>query len=238
MQIEKIASDSAASLSLSDSDEYVRIPRKKKAKTGVLRSNKSPKRAHSSHHGIQRYCVLCKKLGIPARKYMSHSSKDFSGVRTKQSINDGLVGTMVNRTDAVKQYQKSENKWKKDMKYLRKQNNMIYSIANKYGSRRDIKKINNIRIKASKKNSDSSSDYSDSDSSLASDSSWETYRQPSVRKDMNRLYHLVTYNLKNYKDQRNESINSEPTFYTSGFNLSSGTSYPLPVVTFSLRIVK
>ena len=43
VQIKKIASDSAASLSLSNSDESVRIPRKKKAKTGFLRSNKSPK---------------------------------------------------------------------------------------------------------------------------------------------------------------------------------------------------
>ena len=52
---------------------------------------------------------------------------------------------------------------------------------------------------------------------------------------MNRLYQVVTDNLNNYKYHSNESINSEPTFGTSGFNLSSGTSDPLPVVTVSLR---
>ena len=55
---------------------------------------------------------------------------------------------------------------------------------------------------------------------------------------MNRLDHVVTYNLKNYKYQSNEAIHSEPKFDTSSFNLSSGTSYPLPVVTVSLRVVK
>ena len=44
------------------------IPRKKKAKTGVLRSTKSPKRVHTRHHGIQRYCVLYKKAGITEHK--------------------------------------------------------------------------------------------------------------------------------------------------------------------------
>ena len=52
------------------------------------------------------------------------------------------------------------------------------------------------------------------------------------------MYHLVTENLNNYKDQSNEAINSEPTFDNSSFNLSSGTSYPLPVVTVSLRLGK
>ena len=48
-QIKKINSDRSASLS--DSDESVKIPRKKKANTGVLLSNKSPKMAHR-HRGI------------------------------------------------------------------------------------------------------------------------------------------------------------------------------------------
>ena len=44
----------------------------------------------------------------------------------------------------------------------------------------------------------------------------------------------MTNNLNNYKDQSNESINSEPAFDTSTLNLSSGTSDPLSVVTVSL----
>ena len=55
---------------------------------------------------------------------------------------------------------------------------------------------------------------------------------------MNRLDHIVTENLKNYKDQGNEAINSKPEFDTSIFNLSSGNSDPLPVVTVSLRGLK
>ena len=121
------------------------------------------------------------------------------------------------------------------MKDLKKQNNIICSISRKSGLRSEIKKIKKTRAKYSKKGSDSSSDYSDSNSSLSRDSSWDTYTRPSGRKEMNILDHVVTDNLKNYKDQGNESINSEPTFDTSKFNLSSGTSNPLPVVTISLQ---
>ena len=72
VQMKNIAYDRAASLS--NRDETLRIPRKKKAKNGVFRSNKSPKRDHSRHHGIHCYCVLFKKAEIPERKYTSHSA--------------------------------------------------------------------------------------------------------------------------------------------------------------------
>ena len=52
---------------------------------------------------------------------------------------------------------------------------------------------------------------------------------------MNRLDHVLTNNLKNNYDQSNEAINIERTFDTTNFNLSSGTSYLLPVVTVYLR---
>ena len=118
---------------------------------------------------------------------------------------------------------------------LKNQNNMLYSIVNKPGSRREIKKIKTIRAKASKKTSVSSSEYWDSYSSLARDSIWDKHRWPAGYKEINMLDHLVTYNLNNYNNQSNEAINSEPTFYNSSFNLSSGTSDPLPVVTVSLQ---
>ena len=47
---------------------------------------------------------------------------------------------------------------------------------------------------------------------------------------MNKLDHLVKKNLKNYNDQSNEAINSEPTFDNSSFDLSSSNSDPLPLV--------
>ena len=80
---------------------------------------------------------------------------------------------MVISTEAVKQYKNYESKWKKEFKALKKQDKMLFRIANKPGSRRELKKIKNIRAKYSKKccdySSDSSSDESDSDSSLSRD---------------------------------------------------------------------
>ena len=53
---------------------------------------------------------------------------------------------------------------------------------------------------------------------------------------MDRLDHVVTDNLKNDKDWSNEEMNSDPTFDTRSFNLSRGTSNPLPVITVSLQV--
>ena len=124
------------------------------------------------------------------------------------------------------------------MKSLNNQNKIIYSIANKSGLRREIKNIKKIRERDSKKgckySSDSTSDDLDSDSSLDINSSWDNYSHPARRKEMNILDNVVTDNLNKNKGKINEAINNEPTFGTSSFNLSSGTSDPLPVVTVSL----
>ena len=211
-QINKIAFSRESSLS--DSNNSLRIPRKKKDRTGVLRSTKYPKKAHK-HHSIQHDCVLCNKAGMIERKYMLHSSKDFTGMCTNRTIKDGIIVYLGGGTDTVKQYRNSENKWKKDLKALKNQNKMIHSIAKKSGSRCEIKKINNISAKASNKGNKSFSDDSDSNSLLGSNSSWDTNRRPAGRKEINGLYHIVTDNLNNYKYQSNEAINSESTFDTS-----------------------
>ena len=78
---------------------------------------------------------------------------------------------MGSRIYAVKQYNKSENKCKKELKALKNKKSILYSIANKPGSYHDIKKFNKTRGKDSNKTSNSSSDDSDSDSLLARDSS-------------------------------------------------------------------
>ena len=101
-QIKKVAS--ARSASLSESDGSVRVPRKKKAVTGVLRSNKGPNRKTPKHNVTQRYYMLCKNAGMPERKYMSHSAEDYTGTRTNQTIKDRIGGYMVSRYDTVKQY--------------------------------------------------------------------------------------------------------------------------------------
>ena len=105
MQTNKNAYARAASLS--DSNKYVRITRKKKDKNGVLRSNKSPRRAHRKHHVIQRYCVICKKAGMPEHKYMSHIAKDCTCMRTNRTIKYGMGGFLGSRADTVKHYKKS-----------------------------------------------------------------------------------------------------------------------------------
>ena len=105
VHINKISSAGAASLY--DSNNSVRIPNKKKAKTGVLRSNKLPKKTHR-HHGIQFYCVLFKKSGMTDINYTSHSSKDYTGARTNQSIKYGIRGPVVSRANSVIHYKKSE----------------------------------------------------------------------------------------------------------------------------------
>ena len=112
---------------------------------------------------------------------------------------------------------------------------MIYSIAKKSGSRREIKKINNIRAKSSKKTNISSSEDWGSYSSLASNIIWDKHIRPDVRKEISKLYHVVIDNLNNYNNKSNEAINSDPTFDKSCFNLSSGNIDPLPVLSVYLQ---
>ena len=97
---------------------------------------------------------------------MSHSDEDcFEKRHNQNTIKYGLGGPMESRSEAAKQYKKYKSKRKKDLKATNKQNKMLYSIANKSGSRYEIKNINKIRSKASNErrnaSSDSSSDYSD-----------------------------------------------------------------------------
>ena len=98
---------SAKASSLSDSDEIVRVPRRKKTNTGVSNYHKSPKRSHDRHHGKQRYCVLFKKARMPKRKCMLHSTEDFADVRTKRSIKDEMGGPIGSSNHAVQQHKKS-----------------------------------------------------------------------------------------------------------------------------------
>ena len=93
--------------SLSESDESVNILSKKNARTGVLRSNKTHKKAHH-HHIIQPYFVLWNKSSMPKWKYMSHIAEDCTGVRTNRTINNVTKGSMGSSTDNVKQYKNSE----------------------------------------------------------------------------------------------------------------------------------
>ena len=156
-----------------DSNESIKVPCMKKARTGVLRKKQGGK---PKHHGVQRYCVLFKKAGMPKKKYMPHSTGDFFGNHSNhKSVKDGLVIHLGNKDEAVKQFKKSKNKWKKELKSLKKQNKMLYSIAKKSGLRHKLNNIKNIKAKASNKRSYYSSNYyrdkyySDSSLSINSD---------------------------------------------------------------------
>ena len=74
-------------------------------------------------------------------------------------------------SEAVKQYMRSEYKSKKELKALKNKNKILYRITKKSVSHHEIKRIKNIRDKASKKlRNDSSNSYrdkSESDSSLS-----------------------------------------------------------------------
>ena len=93
-QINRIATSKAAYYS--DSDESIRVPRKKKANTGVINNHKQEGKKTPKYHSTQRYCVLCKKAGMPEQKHMSHSSENCFGKRSnQQSIKNGLGNPQV-----------------------------------------------------------------------------------------------------------------------------------------------
>ena len=97
---------------------------------------------------------------MPKQNYMSHSTGDFFGKRSNHKyIKDGLVIHLGNKYKAVKQFKKSKNKWKKELKALKNQNKILYSIAKKSGLRHKLKNIKNIKAKVSKKRSYSSTNY-------------------------------------------------------------------------------
>ena len=92
---------------------------------------------------------------------MLHSSENcFGDSSNQQSIKDGLGGALGNRADSVNQYKNSEHKRKKDLKDLKKKNEILYSIDKKSVSCSELKNIKNIKDKASKKHSNSSSNSS------------------------------------------------------------------------------
>ena len=149
------------------------MPRKKKTRTGVLPSRKQHKKNTPKHHGTQQYCVVWNKAWIPEQKWKYHTSENFFGKRSDQaSIKSGLGVALINRDDAVNNHPKTEN-YKRDMKTLQKQNMKLYSMDKKSGSRLELKKIQIIEKRYSKKRRyycrNSSISDSNSDCSLSSD---------------------------------------------------------------------
>ena len=58
---------------------------------------------------------------MPELKWKYHISKNCFGKRSDQKyVKDGLEGPIYNRAASIKNYQKYENKWKRDMKAIKK----------------------------------------------------------------------------------------------------------------------
>ena len=111
---------------------------------------------------------------MPERKYMSYIFVNCFDKRSyQQSFKAELGGALDNRAYAIKNYKKYEHKWKKELKPLKKQNKMIFSVSKKSGSSRKLNNINKISAKASNKCSYPSSKISIGDSDL--DSSLSIY---------------------------------------------------------------
>ena len=157
---------------------------------------------------------------MPERKWKLHISANLFGKRSYQaSIKDGLGGDLGKRVADVKQYQKSEKKWKKELKISR--NITICSIA--WLSAR----VHAVKSRLSKR---STSRHPRKMINLAA-IDLAVIMIPEC-KEMNKLYHAMTNNIKN-KDQHNDAIEYDPKF-DSKFSLSSGTKDPLPEVNVSL----
>ena len=122
------------------------------------------------HHEAQSYCVLCKKTGMPERKYILHSSKNCFGKRYDQHSKywkePKLIELMLPR---IIRYLNTNGK--KELKSLKKLNKLLYRISKKFSLLRELKNIKKIKEKASKKRGYSSSSISsiDSDSSFSSE---------------------------------------------------------------------
>ena len=170
---------------------------------------------------------------MPEHKYILHSTKDCNGVLTKRSIKDRMGGTIGSRNHAAQQHKKPKNKQKTDLKALNKPEK-LYIIAKKSGPCREIQRIKKIRKEVSKDTYYSSEDW-DSNSLLSRNNIRDKERRPAGRKEINKLCHAVTKNIKDYNYQYNDAIDNELTLDNSSFNLSSDNRDTLPVVTVSLR---
>ena len=82
---------------------------KKKSMIGVLSIHKQQVKKTPNHHGTQQYCLLYKKSVGRDCKWKYHCSDNCFGKSSNQaSVLDRLVGSLDNRSDEVKYYQKTE----------------------------------------------------------------------------------------------------------------------------------
>ena len=62
----------------------------------------------------------------------------------QKSLKKGLRGNLTNRGADAKKFNKDENNWKGELKYLKKKNNIVYRMAKRTGPHWDLKKTKKI----------------------------------------------------------------------------------------------
>ena len=106
----------------SDRDARKKVPRKNKASNSFLPAHNQQVNEKPNNKGYNHYCVLVNRSVMPNHKYKLHFSENCFGKRSGQeSITEGLGWRLGNSDTAVKQYQKSYKKWKREIKYIKKQ---------------------------------------------------------------------------------------------------------------------
>ena len=111
-QIKRIASLKAASNY--NINKSIRVLNKKRGSNGVITDHKQQGGNMPNHNSAQRYLILFRKAVISEQKYMSHNSGDYLAKCSYHNLIKGeLGGPTGSRAEAVKQYKRSNNKWKK-----------------------------------------------------------------------------------------------------------------------------
>ena len=120
-------------------DAYAKVMYKKKSNTGLLPDHNQWGKKNPNNKGYQHYWVLWKKAVMPEHNYKLHKSENCFGKSSYQeAIKEGLGGSLGNRATSVKHDHKSENKWKRYLKHLKKQNNMIFRMSKRSDSCREL----------------------------------------------------------------------------------------------------
>ena len=79
-----------------------------------------------NHGGIQFYCVISNKYGMPKHKYIPHIYETcFWKISDKESLKKGLGLNLDNRYTATKQFQEDGKKFKQNLIALTKQNRIL-----------------------------------------------------------------------------------------------------------------
>ena len=103
--------------------------------------------------------MLWKKSGYPGIRYKSHYSEQYNAFDPKNTKKD-LYGRPAKQYASFKKFHKTKKNMQMHRKALKKQNKVLFKLAKKTSSQRELKNIKSINKE--------SNDYSRSDSNSVS----------------------------------------------------------------------